>query len=38
MGVNTEISKTKHKQRFSSLDEAVDQWKENLDIFLPDAE
>ena len=38
MGANAEISKTKDKQRFSSLDEAVDQWKDNLDISSPDAE
>lgn len=35
---NVEISKTEHKQRFSSLDEAVEEWKKNLGISAPEAE
>ncbi len=35
---NVEISTTEHKQRFSNLEEAVEQWKENLDISTPEAE
>jgi len=32
-----EISTTEHKQRFSNLEEAVEQWKENLNISTPEA-
>ena len=35
---DVEISITEHKQRFSNIDEAVDQWKENLNISTPEAE
>ena len=35
---DVEISTTEHKQRFSNLEEAVEQWKESLDISTPEAE
>ncbi|MGP8322125.1 MAG: class I SAM-dependent methyltransferase [Methanosarcinaceae archaeon] len=35
---DVEISTIEHKQRFSNLDEAVEQWKENLDVSTPKAE
>ena len=40
MGIyaNVEITNSEYKQRFSNLDEAVDQWKENLDVLTPDVE
>ena len=40
MGIyaNVEIMNSEYKQRFSNLDEAVEQWKENLDISSTDAE
>ena len=40
MGIyaNVEIVESEHKQRFSNFDDAVADWKENLDISSPDAE
>jgi len=40
MGIhaNVEIIKSEHKQRFSNLDEAVERWKENLDVSSLEAE
>lgn len=40
MGIhaNVEITETEHKERFSSMDEAVEQWMENLDATTPEAE
>ncbi len=40
MGIraNVEITKTEHRQRFSSLDEAVKRWAENLDADSPESE
>ena len=40
MGIyaNVEITNSEYKQQFSSLDEAVEQWNENLDISSTDAE
>lgn len=40
MGIhaNVEITNSEYKQRFSSLDEAIVQWEENLDVSTPDAE
>ena len=40
MGIyaNVEITNSEYKQRFSNLDEAVDQWKENLDVLTPETE
>jgi ubiquinone/menaquinone biosynthesis C-methylase UbiE len=40
MGIhaNVEITNSEYKQRFSSLAEAIVQWKENLDVSTPDAE
>ncbi|HIH36709.1 MAG TPA: class I SAM-dependent methyltransferase, partial [Methanocellales archaeon] len=40
MGVyaNVEITNSEYKQHFSSLDEAVEQWKENLAVSSPEAE
>jgi len=35
---DVEISTTEHKQRFSNMEEAVEQWKENLGISTPEAE
>jgi SAM-dependent methyltransferase len=40
MGIhaNVEITNSEYKQQFSNLDDAVAQWKENLDVLTPDAE
>ena len=40
MGIyaNVEIANSEYKQQFSNLDDAVAQWKENLDVITPDAE
>jgi len=40
MGIyaNVEITNSEYKQQFSSLDEAVEQWKENLDVLTPETE
>lgn len=40
MGIyaNVEITNSEYKQHFSSLDEAVEQWKENLAVSSPEAE
>ena len=40
MGIyaNVEIWEQEFKQRFSSLDEAVEHWKENFDVATPEAE
>ena len=40
MGIyaNVEIANYEYKQQFSNLDDAVAQWKENLDVLTPDAE
>ena len=40
MGIyaNVEIMNSEYKQRFSNLDEAVEQWKENLEVLTPEAE
>ncbi len=40
MGIyaNVEITNYEHKQQFSNLDDAIAQWKENLDVLTPDAE
>ena len=40
MGIyaNVEISKTEFKERFSSLNEAIEEWKENLGVSTPEAE
>ena len=40
MGIyaNVEITSSEYKQQFSNLDEAVAQWKENLEVLTPDAE
>ncbi|MCD4845660.1 MAG: methyltransferase domain-containing protein [Methanosarcinales archaeon] len=39
MGIkaDVEISTTEHKQYYSNMDDAVEQWMENIDIFTPDA-
>ena len=40
MGIyaNIEITNSEYKQRYSSLEEAVEQWEDNLDVSTPDAE
>ncbi|MCK4735999.1 MAG: hypothetical protein KAT65_26325, partial [Methanophagales archaeon] len=40
MGIyaNVEITNYEHKQQFTNLDDAIAQWKENLDVLTPDAE
>lgn len=40
MGIHAdvEISTTEHKQRFSDIGEAVEQWKESLDVSTPESE
>jgi ubiquinone/menaquinone biosynthesis C-methylase UbiE len=40
MGIyaNVEITKSEHKRRYSNLDEAVEQWMDNLDVSSPEAE